>query len=129
MQSLVLNFPANEPVPIHTNDQAKWFGTLYDSLIVGTENIKLIEAQWSASTKKLLLRLDSTIGDGQQVLTQLKPDFAQLAQLDTGDMVRGVIVTQKANIQRDKVHFWSRYFAPWNGIEEDPVTGSAHTGV
>merc|ERR550519_168931 len=27
----------------------------------------------------------------------------------------------------DKEDFFSRYFAPWNGIPEDPVTGSAHT--
>lgn len=125
----MLNFPANEPVSIQTNDQPKWFDTLYNNLMLGTENIKLVEVQWSASTKKLMLRLDSTSGDGQQILTQLKPNFAELEQLDTEEMVRGVIVTQKANIQKDKVHFWVRYFAPWNGIEEDPVTGSAHTGM
>jgi len=36
---------------------------------------------------------------------------------------RGVIVTAKG----DKVDFVSRFFAPQIGINEDPVTGSAHT--
>ncbi len=36
---------------------------------------------------------------------------------------RGVIVTAKG----DQVDFVSRFFAPQSGIDEDPVTGSAHT--
>lgn len=36
---------------------------------------------------------------------------------------RGVIITAKG----DKVDFVSRFFAPQSGIDEDPVTGSAHT--
>ena len=31
------------------------------------------------------------------------------------------------NLGTDKYDFRSRYFAPWVGIPEDPVTGSAHT--
>lgn len=125
---LVLNFPVNKPVPIDvvSTGQNQWFGKLYSSLLAGTDNVKLLDVQWSASSKKLLLRLDSDKGK-TQILTTLKPNFAELGQINSGDMVRGVIVTQKADIQADKVHFWSRYFTPWNGIDEDPVTGSAHT--
>jgi len=36
---------------------------------------------------------------------------------------RGVIITAKGN----EVDFVSRFFAPGCGVEEDPVTGSAHT--
>lgn len=36
---------------------------------------------------------------------------------------RGVIITSKGN----EVDFVSRFFAPQSGINEDPVTGSAHT--
>ena len=36
---------------------------------------------------------------------------------------RGVIITAKGN----EVDFVSRFFAPQSGIDEDPVTGSAHT--
>lgn len=39
-------------------------------------------------------------------------------------MVKGVIITLRA---KDGYDFYSRYFAPWVGIPEDPVTGSAHT--
>ncbi len=38
---------------------------------------------------------------------------------------RGIIVTSKAN--SSKLDFVSRFFAPGSGIDEDPVTGSAHT--
>jgi PhzF family phenazine biosynthesis protein len=48
----------------------------------------------------------------------LKPDFSALAQLDR----RGVIVTAPGK----DVDFVSRYFVPSLGIDEDPVTGSAH---
>ncbi len=51
---------------------------------------------------------------------RLKPDHATLRQIP----VRGVIVTSRsANGDYD---FVSRFFAPGSGIDEDPVTGSAH---
>jgi PhzF family phenazine biosynthesis protein len=50
----------------------------------------------------------------------LHPDFAVLRQLP----VRGVIVTSRAT--RDDADFVSRFFAPGVGVDEDPVTGSAH---
>lgn len=51
----------------------------------------------------------------------LKPHFATLAQLDR----RGVIVTARGR----EVDFVSRFFAPGSGIDEDPVTGSAHCAL
>ena len=51
----------------------------------------------------------------------LHPDFAVLRQLP----VRGVIVTSRAST--DGFDFVSRFFAPAVGVDEDPVTGSAHT--
>jgi len=47
-----------------------------------------------------------------------KPDFTALKK--TGEMV---ILTAKG----DKIDFVSRFFAPSAGIDEDPVTGSAHS--
>ena len=49
----------------------------------------------------------------------LKPDFRALAAIDT----RGVICTAPGEGEAD---FVSRFFAPRAGIDEDPVTGSAH---
>ena len=48
------------------------------------------------------------------------PDFAALRAVET----RGVIITAPA--AGDQVDFVSRFFAPRFGIDEDPVTGSAH---
>ena len=50
----------------------------------------------------------------------LTPDLTQLARIEC----RGVIVTAKSDDAR--YDFVSRFFAPQSGIDEDPVTGSAH---
>ncbi len=52
------------------------------------------------------------------------PDFNLLEKMDFGIEVKGLIVTSPGDQRYD---FYSRYFAPWVGINEDPVTGSAHT--
>jgi len=51
-------------------------------------------------------------------IRELTPDPSLLKTLD----LRGVIVTAKG----DNADFVSRFFAPLVGIDEDPVTGSAH---
>ena len=55
-------------------------------------------------------------------LRALAPDFRALAEPTRPG--RGVIVTARA--QSPAYDFVSRYFAPAAGIDEDPVTGSAH---
>jgi PhzF family phenazine biosynthesis protein len=58
--------------------------------------------------------------ESEEEVRRLAPDFARLACLE----VRGVIVTSRsATPQYD---FVSRFFAPRAGVNEDPVTGSAH---
>ncbi|MEV6731331.1 MULTISPECIES: PhzF family phenazine biosynthesis protein [unclassified Streptomyces] len=56
-----------------------------------------------------------------EVVADLKPDFAALAAVPT----RGVIVTARAG-SHTEFDFVSRFFAPAYGVDEDPVTGSAH---
>ncbi len=53
-------------------------------------------------------------------LRTLQPNFTQLARLP----VRGIIVTSPSDTP--DYHFLSRFFAPACGVNEDPVTGSAH---
>jgi GNAT superfamily N-acetyltransferase len=53
-------------------------------------------------------------------LRSLRPDFRKLSQLKT----RGIIVTAPSDDPR--FDFVSRFFAPAAGVDEDPVTGSAH---
>lgn len=55
--------------------------------------------------------------DEQEILA-LAPDFRLLRELD----LRGVIATAPGLVS----DFVSRFFAPKYGIDEDPVTGSAH---
>ena len=50
----------------------------------------------------------------------LKPDFVLLREIP----IRGVMVTSRASSQG--FDFVSRFFAPRVGVDEDPVTGSAH---
>jgi len=58
--------------------------------------------------------------ESEAVLRNLKPDFHRLQTLDA----RGIIVTCRA--ASEAFDFVSRFFAPAAGIDEDPVTGSAH---
>ncbi|HJS08193.1 MAG TPA: PhzF family phenazine biosynthesis protein [Pirellulales bacterium] len=58
--------------------------------------------------------------DQAAVLRSLAPDFRKLIELKT----RGIIVTARSDDAR--YDFVSRFFAPAAGIDEDPVTGSAH---
>jgi PhzF family phenazine biosynthesis protein len=60
--------------------------------------------------------------DSEAELRSLSPDHGALRKLP----VRGIIVTARGSGEYD---FVSRFFAPGSGIDEDPVTGSAHTAL
>lgn len=66
--------------------------------------------------------------DGEESLRGLKPDIGRLSKI----AARGIIVTSRANVLSDNAaesptfDFISRFFAPAVGVDEDPVTGSAH---
>ena len=62
-------------------------------------------------------------------LEKLTPEISRFTEVDQ-ELVAGVIVTLKASKENGGVDdqgitydFISRYFAPWVGIPEDPVTG------
>ncbi|MHA6532963.1 PhzF family phenazine biosynthesis protein [Paenibacillus sp. BAC0078] len=57
------------------------------------------------------------------LVRRLSPDFALLGKLPP----RAVAVT--AESEPEDVDFVSRFFAPGVGVNEDPVTGSAHTAL
>ncbi|WP_417878756.1 PhzF family phenazine biosynthesis protein [Vibrio sp.] len=59
----------------------------------------------------------------EETLLNLAPNFDALKQMNG----RGVLVTTRST--NDKLDFISRYFAPWVGVNEDPVTGSAHCAL
>jgi PhzF family phenazine biosynthesis protein len=58
--------------------------------------------------------------ESEKIVRELQPDFGKLRRLG----VRGVMVTSRAS--SPGYDFVSRFFAPGSGIDEDPVTGSAH---
>jgi len=58
--------------------------------------------------------------DSAAALRAIQPDHSALRKLP----VRGIIVTARSDTP--EYDFISRFFAPGSGIDEDPVTGSAH---
>lgn len=58
--------------------------------------------------------------ESEEIVRNMQPDLALLAQVT----VRGVMVTSRAS--SPGYDFVSRFFAPRVGVNEDPVTGSAH---
>jgi len=61
--------------------------------------------------------------ESEDAVRSAKPDHARLRQVDA----RGVILTSRSNT--GQFDFVSRFFAPGSGIDEDPVTGSAHCAL
>ena len=59
----------------------------------------------------------------EELLEALNPDHSRLRH----QTARGVIVTSRG--ARGEYDFVSRFFAPGSGIDEDPVTGSAHCAL
>jgi PhzF family phenazine biosynthesis protein len=54
-------------------------------------------------------------------IQHMSPDFKMIGKVEA----RGIIVTAKGK----QVDFVSRFFGPQSGMDEDPVTGSAHTSL
>lgn len=101
---LQLNFPVSEIEPIPEIPQA---------IIDGLQTTNLV-AYKTAFDYMVIVQ-------SQAVVESLQPDLDAIASLEA----RGVIVTAKG----DDVDFVSRCFFPQSGINEDPVTGSAHTAL
>ena len=96
-----LNFPSEKIKEIPCPE------ILQKALNIPINNV--LEGNW-----KLVVEVSS-----EEAVQNLKPDFNLLSMLKWN----GIIVTAKGN----DVDFVSRFFAPKIGINEDPVTGSAHT--
>ena len=59
--------------------------------------------------------------DNEDQIKTMSPDFKVIGKVEA----RGIIVTAKGN----HVDFVSRFYGPQSGMDEDPVTGSAHTSL
>jgi PhzF family phenazine biosynthesis protein len=98
---LILDFPSNNPVR-----------TSLPNDFVQALNITPLQCFRGKDDYLLLYK-------SQQEIEALIPDFKKLEKVDA----RAVIVTAPGN----KADFVSRFFGPRVGVDEDPVTGSAHT--
>lgn len=98
-----LNFPSRVPLPAVAPDG-------------------LIPAMGGNPPIEILKARDYVlVYETEQEILNLTPDFAAMAALDT----MGVIVTARGS----KSDFVSRFFIPVAGVNEDPVTGSAHCSL
>lgn len=106
---LTLDFPSNPPHPCQVPK-----GILEGLGLTGSF------PGWLSREAEMLLIPLSTYEE----LKSLTPDFGFLKSVSDRNGAQGIIVTAPGPAGYD---FCSRYFGPWEGIDEDPVTGSAHT--
>ncbi len=99
-----MDFPCWMPAPAGINDSTP--RQLAAACGVSPIACALYEGRW-------LLHVSNA-----EDVANAAPDFAALRRV----AARGLILTAPL----DTSGFVSRYFAPWIGIDEDPVTGSAH---
>lgn len=100
-QQYVMDFPTDEPSPFHV------LRSIEEAL-----GVKILEMAKGTDDYLALIENEETLG-------ALKPNFRVLSDLKT----RGLIVTAPGT----NTDIASRCFFPNFGIDEDPVTGSAHT--
>jgi PhzF family phenazine biosynthesis protein len=101
---LTLNFPADHMVRVPVSED-----------VIAGFSAKPGEV-YKGKTDYMLIYKD------QSEIEDMIPDFAAIGKVSS---CRGVIVTAPGN----DCDFVSRFFAPQSGINEDPVTGSAHTSL
>ncbi|XP_008113391.1 phenazine biosynthesis-like domain-containing protein isoform X2 [Anolis carolinensis] len=92
---------------------------------VGDKSVQ--DVRYSPDTKKLLIRLSDAYERAD--LEKLKVNAENLLLAEKTGRIKGVIITLKGDGRgkQESYDFYSRYFAPWYGVSEDPVTGAAHT--
>jgi PhzF family phenazine biosynthesis protein len=104
--SIELDFPATPPEDCETPDGLLEALGLLSAVYVGRPRFDyLVEVE------------------SENIVRLLAPDFAKLRSLGA----RGVMVTARSD--DPQFDFVSRLFAPGAGVDEDPVTGSAHCAL
>ena len=125
---------AEEPITFHAQEgvlkakrEADWICLDFPAMPVETWEppaafVESLQAQ-PVSTFRNRLGVSLVVLDSEATVRTLRPDFAGLATEESD----ACIVTARA--ESDAVDFVSRFFAPGFGIDEDPVTGSAHCSL
>ncbi len=103
-----LDFPSETPIVVEKTNRI-------------TDAFELEEVHQIAYASKigmLLIHLPK-----EKTLVELTPNMNLLRKVELTHL-NGVILTARS---RKNYDFVSRFFSPWDGVDEDPVTGSAHT--
>jgi predicted PhzF superfamily epimerase YddE/YHI9 len=115
---LRLDFPLDPPV------EAPLPHGLREALGLGGSE----PALWAHGARCAVLELSS-----EARVSELTPDFAALGAIPLPPGVMGISVTARAAAggrqgigDSGSADFVSRFFGPWVGVDEDPVTGMAH---
>ncbi len=111
---LRMDFPSNPPV------EAPMPAGLAEALRIGPSSRRHRSPLFAASGKVALVVLAS-----EDDVLATGPDFGALGRVALPGGLMGVAVTAPG--ANPAVDFVSRFFAPWVGVDEDPVTGVAHT--
>ncbi|KAI6175872.1 hypothetical protein M3Y97_00737200 [Aphelenchoides bicaudatus] len=138
---LKMNFPQYEIRSLKSSfGHFNQFETLEDDSFVAVaeklaktlvgDNAKITGLAFAPKAMKLIVVLDPKTTREQYM--KVKADGAKLLEIDNGQHVRGIILTltpaESSGFDPEN-DFVLRYFAPWNGIDEDPATGSAQCGI
>merc|ERR1712013_603368 len=85
-------------------------------------SLPIKEVLWSQELAYLTVVLEDSVTKDQ--IQRLDPPVGDFPKLDPSKQVAGLTITCLGDHSYD---FYSRHFDPWQGIPEDPVTGSAHS--
>jgi PhzF family phenazine biosynthesis protein len=105
---LVLDFPVSRPTAVDAETRARV------TRAIGVEPRAIVRG--AAANAAFYAELESAAA-----VRAVKPDLTAVAALGTG-----LCLTAAGGDEAQGIDFVSRYFAPAYGIDEDPVTGSAH---
>ncbi|KAL4640868.1 phenazine biosynthesis-like domain-containing protein [Arapaima gigas] len=120
--TIVMDFPLNKPTP----QVGKVSCDVAGSLQITVGDLPIEDVQYCGVVKKLMVCLSDCCD--RTALTSLQPDPEALLRTESSGKIKSIVVTMKGDPSSEPTYdFLSRNFAPWHGIPEDPVTGSAHT--
>ncbi|XP_027696496.1 phenazine biosynthesis-like domain-containing protein isoform X2 [Vombatus ursinus] len=108
--------------PTHHKDVKE----VQDLIKLALDNVLVQDVHYSPDTKFLLVRIEDSYG--RSFLENLEVNARDLTKIENTGKVQGLMLTVKGEGggKTQGYDFYSRFFAPWLGVMEDPVTGSAH---
>lgn len=107
-EAIKMSFPLYETIEYVPNKE------LLDAL--GLEEV--MSTRFSKDLEMLVIEVKD-----KQTLLNVDPNFQKA--IESSDSIKEVVITTKS--EDSDYDFYSRCFCPWIGINEDPVTGAAHT--